>query len=351
LNETKWIYWLEELGTEHNNIVGKKCANLGELRKGGFPIPPGFALGLTAYKKFIKATRVCKELERYLSTFRADPYNLSDAPKYEEASQTMRGIVEGETMPEEMANVIAAFYDELCRRAGVDDVPVSVRSAGPVSHPGQYETYLYIRRKREVIENIIKVWSSTFNQRSLLARARGGLPLDFDPIGVAVVRMVHAKSAGVMFTANPISGDPSRIRIEGNWGLGESIVSGSISPDEWMVDKVTFEISHRKIRQKVQEYVLDSNTFSYLYSAVPPERQEVPCLSDEEIIELAKIGKKVEQHFGAVQDIEWAIDQELPFPQNLFILQTRAAQVLSKQEEKRFADTPIDAIASLWRPK
>jgi pyruvate,water dikinase len=286
-----------------------------------------------------------------LETFRADPNNLCDAPKYEEASQTMRRIVEKETMPEVMANVIATFYDELCRRAGVSNVPVSVRSAGPVSHPGQYETYLYIRRKSEVIKKVIKVWSSTFNQRSLLGRARGGLPLDFDPIGVAVIGMVHAKSAGVMFTANPISGDPSRIRIEGNWGLGESVVSGSISPDEWMVDKVTFEISHRKIRQKIQEYVLDSSTFTYLYTVVPPERQKVPCLSDEEIIELAKIGKKIEQHFGTVQDIEWAIDKELPFPENLFILQTRAAHVLSKREEKTLADTPIDVISSLWRPK
>jgi pyruvate,water dikinase len=300
---------------------------------------------------FIKETDVHKKLERYLGTFRADPNNLCDAPKYEEASQTMRRVVENETMPEVMANVIAALYDELCRRAGVNNVPVSVRSAGPVSHPGQYETYLYIRGKRDVIKNVIKVWSSTFNQRSLLARARGGLPLDFDPIGVAVIRMVHAKSAGVMFTANPTSGDPSRIRIEGNWGLGESIVSGSISPDEWMVDKVTFEISHRKISQKIQEYVLDSNTFSYLYSVVPPERQKVPCLIDEEIIELAKIGKRIEQHFGTVQDIEWAIDKGLTFPQNLFILQTRTAQVLSKQEEKTFSDAPIDVIASLWRPK
>lgn len=349
--EGKWIYWLEELGAEHNEIVGKKCANLGELMRVGAPVPPGFAVALTAYERFMTETDVGKGLKKYLRTFRADPNNLSDAPKYEKAEEIMRSIVESGTMLEDMAHTIVADYDELCRKTGIDNVPVSVRSAGPASHPGQYETYLHIRGESDVIRNIIKVWSSTFNQRSLLARARGGFAMDFDPIGVAVIKMVDAKSAGVMFTANPVSGDLSRIRIEGNWGLGESVVSGSVTPDEWMVDKVTFEISHRRIVRKGGEYLLDQSTGGCGYATVPPERQEVPCLSDEEIIELAKIGKGIERHFGTVQDIEWAIDKGLTCPQNLFILQARAAQVLSKPKAKSPADNPIDVIASLWRPR
>jgi len=175
--------------------------------------------------------------------------------------------------------------------------------------------------------------------------------MDFDPIGVAVIRMVDAKSAGVMFTVNPLSGDVSRIRIEANWGLGESVVSGTVTPDEWMVDKVTLEISHRQIRRKEEEYCVDSSTGTCRYASVPRERQETPCLSDEEVIELAKIGKKIEQHFGTAQDIEWAIDRDSPVPQNAFMLQARAGQVLERKGEIVRSGNATDIIAGFWRSR
>jgi pyruvate,water dikinase len=348
--ENKWIYWLEELRAEHSHMVGKKCANLGELKKGGFPVPPGFAIGLVAYEKFLRETNARKKIEKYLKSFRSDPHDLSEAQKYEEAAKIMRDIVESETMPREFSDAILTYYDELCRRTGIKDIPVSVRSAGPSSHPGQYETYLFVRGRMDVMKNVAKVWSSTFNQRSLLARAQRGLPMDFDPIGVAVIKMVDAKSAGVMFTANPTSGDVSRIRIEGNWGLGESVVSGSVTPDEWMVDKVTLEISRREVREKGVEYLLDRNTGLCSYSCVPADRRDNPCLSDEEVVELAKTGKSIEQYFGTIQDIEWALDKGLAFPRNLFILQTRAGQVFGGTRQVIRGDSAIDVIAALWKP-
>jgi pyruvate,water dikinase len=350
-SKNKWIYWLEELGAAHNQVVGKKCANLGELIKGGFPVPPGFAIGLVAYERFLRETNVRKKIEKYLGSFKGDPNDLSEAPRYEEAAKMMRDIVESETMPHDFSDAIVTYYGELCRRTGIEDVPVSVRSAGPASHPGQYETYLYVRGKTEVMKNVTKVWSSTFNQRSLLARAQRGLPMDFDPIGVAVIKMVDAKSAGVMFTANPISGDVSRIRIEGNWGLGESVVSGSVTPDEWMVDKITFEISHRRIRKKEVQYIVDQSKGKCCYSTVPIDRQEVECLNEEEIIELARVGKKIEKYFDTVQDIEWAIDKSAPFSQSVLILQTRSAEVINKRIGKGKSDSPVDVIAGLWRPR
>ena len=246
----KWIYWFEELGKEHNDIVGKKCANLWEMTRAGFRVPPGFALTLEAYDRFMKETGALDEIRQYLSTFNADPNNMADMPKYDEASKVIRDIVNSKKMPEDMEHKVRQYYDELCRKTGISDVPVATRSAGPASHPGQYETYLYIRGEEEVVKNIIKVWSSTFNQRSIIARARSGLSLDYDPIGVAVVKMVNAKAAGVMFTLNPVNGDPSKIVIDGNWGLGESVVSGSVNPDEWEVDKVTLEIAKTTIPTK-----------------------------------------------------------------------------------------------------
>jgi len=328
----RWIYRLDELGKEHSNFVGKKCANLGEMTRAGFRIPQGFSLSLGAYERFIKETGALEKIHSILSTFSADPNKSESITKYEETSRTIRGLLESKEMPTDMEDMIQSFYEELSKKTVRTDLSVATRSAGPASHPGQYETYLHVRGISDLIKNIIKVWSSTFNTRSLINRARGGFPLDFDPIGVAVLQMVNAKSAGVMFTLNPIDGDPSKIVIEGNWGLGESVVGGEITPDRWTVDKVVFEITESTISSKIKEYNLDPGTGKPSFVALPPEKQNMASLNKEEILELCKIAKDIEKHFGVPQDIEWAIDKDLPFPKNIFMLQARIEQVWSKRK-------------------
>jgi pyruvate,water dikinase len=332
----KWIYWLDEVTKEHCNLVGKKCAHLGEMTRAGFSVPQGFALALEAYTFFLKETGALDEICHYVSSFKADPHAPSDLPKWEEASTALRAIVESKSMPAAMAESIGAHYAEICRKTGIDNCPVATRSAGPVSHPGQYETFLHIRGERDVLRNVIRVWASTFNQRSLVARARAGLPLESDPIGVAVLQMVNAKVAGVMFTLNPANGDLSKITIGANWGLGESVVSGSVSPDEWMVDKVLLEIVKRAIMPKsmMYEVTIASGREEVVAVGVSLEKQQIPCLTDEEVIELAKLGKALERHYGAPQDIEWAIDRERSFPGNLFVVQTRPETVWSGRKAK-----------------
>lgn len=316
---SKLIYWFNELSKEDNELVGKKCANLGELTKAGFRVPLGFAMTLWAYKTFLAETGAIEEIRQYFAEFSADPNDPKDMPKYTEASKVIRGIVESKTMPEDMALTTAQFYDKLCRETGIEDVPVATRSAGPASHPGQYESYLYIRGKAEVTTNIIRVWSSTFNTRSLVARARKGLALDYDPIGVAVLQMVDAKAAGIMFTAEPTTGESSKAVIEGNWGLGESVVSGAVSPDNWVIDKDKFNIIGHRLSTKLVEHIFDPVTGKVMNVDISPERRRIPCLCDEEAIELAKVGKSIEQHFCRAQDVEWAIDKD----SNIVILQTR----------------------------
>jgi pyruvate,water dikinase len=221
-----------------------------------------------------------------------------------------------------MAEVILRYYTEVCGRTGSRECPVATRSAGTASHPGQYETFLHVRGQGEVLRNIIRVWGSTFNQRSLVARARGGYTLEYDPIGVAVLQMVNAKAAGVMFTLNPATGDRAKIMIGGNWGLGETVVSGSVTPDEWMVDKVVMEIIKKTISPKGIEYIVNASG-TVVAVGIPPDRQNSPCLTDAEVIALAKGGKQIEQHFGEPQDIEWVIDKDLPLPESIFFVQTR----------------------------
>lgn len=349
--EARWIYWLDEVDKDCSDVVGKKCANLGELTRAGFNVPLGFALSLTAYDKFMKASGALRDIEGCLDSFTADAYDPEHLPKWARLAEELRGITETKIMPADMEATIARYYDDLCRRTGMEDCPVATRSAGPASHPGQYETFLHIRGIAEVLRYIIKVWASTFNQRSLVSRARGSHRLGYDPIGVAILQMVDAKAAGVMFTLNPLTGDRAKIVVEGNWGLGESVVSGSVTPDEWIVDKVVLEIIKRTISRKGLEYVLDPSG-RVSPRDISPERRNVPCLTDGEVIELARGGKRIEQHYGMAQDVEWVIDKGRPFPGNVFFVQTRPETVWSqKQQESRLktsGDVTADVV-SFWR--
>ncbi len=331
----KWIYWLKELGQGNNDIVGKKCANLGEMMKGGFNVPPGYALSVEAYKRFMNETTATERLLKYLENFKADPNNMSDTLKYEKASQDIREMVESIRMPSDMEETVRNYYSELCQIAGVvDSVKVATRSAGPVSHPGQYETYLNVSGSDDVVQNVKRVWSSTFNTRSIIARARLGLPLHYDPIGVAVLTMVDAKAAGVMFTVNPVNGDESKVVIEGSFGFGEAVVSGNVTPDRFLVDKVTLEIEEKVISEKASEYVYNSKTKEMEYRELPADKRKISCLEDREIIELTKIAKKVETHFGCLQDIEYSISASLPFPRNIFLVQARPESVWGKKKKE-----------------
>jgi pyruvate,water dikinase len=254
--------------------------------------------------------------------------------KYDKVAQDIREIVEAIKMPPDMEKTVKEYYAELCRISGRKDIYVATRSAGPASHPGQYETYLNVSGADDVVYNVTRVWSSTFNTRSIIARARLNLPLHYDPIGVAVLTMVDAKAAGVMFTINPVNGDESKVAIEGGFGFGEAVVSGNVNPDRYLVDKITYEIDEKVVSDKGSEFVLNPKTKEMEYRALPKKKRNLPCLEDREVIELTKIAKKVEQHFGCVQDIEYSISASLPFPENIFLVQARPESVWSKKKKE-----------------
>jgi len=330
----KWIYWLKELGTNDNNIVGKKCANLGELTQAGFNVPPGYALSVEAYKRFMTETEVTDRLLEYLKGFNADPDKVADTLKFNEASIEMRRIAESVAMPPDMEETIKQYYQELCNITGCVNLYVATRSAGPVSHPGQYETYLNVCGTDDVVRNVRRVWSSTCNARSIIARARLGLPLHYDLIGVAVLTMVDSKAAGVMFTVNPVNGDPSKVAIEGSFGFGEAVVSGNVTPDRYLIDKVTLEIEERVVSDKHMEFALNPQTKEMEYIDLPPEKRKIPCLEDKEVIELTKIAKQAEAYFNSPQDLEYAISMSRPFPESIFLVQARPESVWGKKKKE-----------------
>jgi pyruvate, water dikinase len=332
----------DELGQGDAEKVGKKCANLGELTSAGFRVPPGFAISLDGYSRFMNETGVRARIAGYLASFDADPNKTVDMPRYEEASAIIRGMVEETPLPADIEAEIRERYHALCDQARVADLPVATRSAGPASHPGQYESYLHIKGADAVVDGVRRVWSSTFNQRSLIARARQGLDVGFDPIGVAVLRMVEAKAAGVMFTTNPGDGDASKIYIESNWGLGESVVSGEVTPDSFLVVKGGGEIIQRTISQKKMWFAPDPETGKVCFQEVPEEKKNAPTLTDDEVREIARVGASIEEHFGGPQDIEWAVAAGAELPQSVVFLQTRPQK--SIVEKKDATDRLLDFI-------
>ena len=335
----QWLFRFEEIGAEHNDLVGKKCANLGELTRMGLPVPPGFALSLDAYKKFLSKTNIEQEIRKYIEQNVAGSQSIS---QWTTTSEAIRQIVESKHMPEYMAKAITSQYDELCGKSGVFDMAVSVRSAGVVSHPGQYETHLNVKGRSDLLEKIIKVWSSSFNPRSLAYRARNGLPLENDPIGICILGMVNARTAGVILTADPNTGDYSKILCEANWGLGESVVSGSVTPDSFTLDKESLEILEKKLGQK--ERCISCTEQGVIEEEVPPDKSSNFCLDDREVKEIAKYGRVIEEYFkGIPQDVEWAISEDLPDVSNIFFLQTRPA-IISKK--KSTTDQILDLIMS-----
>jgi pyruvate,water dikinase len=321
------IYWFDELGREHNDIVGKKCANLGEMVRMGLAVPPGFAIPIDMYRQFIKETGAEDEMSSYIKEF--DETKGAGIQVFEEMSQNLRGAIEEKEILPSAKECITSYYTELCHKTGTENVAVSVRSAGTESRPGMFETYLNVRGIEELLEKIKKVWASAFTARAIAFRANKGLPILGDELGVAVPKMVNARAAGIAFTVNPVDGDASKITIEANWGLGEGVVSGVESVDTFQVDKETLEIAAKHTGNKSRGVFYAETGAGW--ADVPAQKRCMPCILDEEAVEIAGVAKSVEETLKSPQDMEWAIDQDIDFPRNIFWVQTRPAKVAARE--------------------
>jgi pyruvate,water dikinase len=320
----KWIFWLEEIGREDTKWVGSKCANLGEMSKMGIAVPPGFAVTTEAYEKFLADTGAGGEITQYLTKFPEGPKSLAE---YEEIGQTIRWIIETKEIPRDLQDTVSQAYAALCQRLGIADVPVAVRSSGvaedlpTASFAGQYETHLNVRGKEDLLDKLKRCWASLFTTRAISYRIKNNMGFWAGSISVAVQKMVNVRAAGVGFTCDPASGDPSKMMIEGSWGLGESVVSGALIPDKYIIDKYTLNIIERVTSDKEIQVVAKGQ--GTVEEEVPADKRLIPCLSDQDMVRIAELAKTLELHFGMPQDIEWAISADLPFPDNVFLLQTR----------------------------
>jgi pyruvate,water dikinase len=344
LNSEQLIYWFEELGSEHNDVVGKKCANLGEMVRLGLAVPPGFAISIELYRKFLKETGTGEQMAEYIREM--GELKGKSISEYDEMSTRLQHMIEEKEMPPKIQRDIGHYYDRLCGKTGIEDVPVSVRSAGTESRPGMFETFLNVRGKRSVYSMVKKVWSSAYTSRAIAFRANKGFAPLGDELGVAIPKMVNAKASGIGFTINPVTGDDTKILIEANWGLGEGVVSGSESVDSFVVDKATMKIVQKDVGHKKRciKYTPDGTG----WVTVCKEEQSMPCLNDEEIIKIARIALSMEKSLGCAQDVEWAIDDDYRFPDNIFHLQTRPAKIQLKKAVST-TDQIVDLISKRFR--
>jgi len=336
LKKDRLVLWFEDLDKEDIPLVGGKNANLGEMLKAGIPVPPGFAITAHAYEKFITETGIAEKI------YAAIEETVTDAnvpQQYEAASKKVRKIIESTPMPDDIKTAIKKAYKELGEKTNSVQPFVAVRSSATAedlpdaSFAGQQETFLNVKGAEDLVRTTVKCWSSLFTPRAVFYRDQKGFKHEQVLISVGVQKMVNAKAAGVMFTLDPVTGETDKIIIEANWGLGESVVSGSVTPDHYIVDKETLNLIDEKIVKKTVEYVRDPETGKTQHADVPRERQEKPCLTNEEIKRLAELGREIEAHYGKAQDIEFAVDSGVPFLESVFIVQSRPETVWSAKKE------------------
>ncbi len=332
----KHILWFEELGKDDIPLVGGKNANLGEMIKRKIPVPPGFAITAHAYNEFITKTGIAEKIYKIIGETVSD---VNNPKQFEEASKKIRRLIESTPMPSEIDTAVRNAYNELSKQTRIAEVFVAVRSSATAedlpdaSFAGQQETYLNVKGADDLIDKTVKCWSSLFTPRAIFYRTEKGFQHDQVLISVGVQKMVNSRAAGVIFTLDPVTGETNKIVIEANWGLGESVVSGSVTPDHYVVDKRTLKVIDKSIAKKTIEYIRDPKTGNTVHANVPQERQEQSCLADKEISRLVELVKAIEEHYGKAQDIEFAVDRDSPFPENVFIVQSRPETVWGAGKE------------------
>jgi len=330
----KYILDFEEITKASLPVVGGKNASLGEMLRAGIRVPPGFAVVTDGYLEFITEAGIRDAISNILADVNPD-----EMASLDNASARIRNLIERAPIPSEIEAAIREGYASLCEKCGAEELSVAVRSSATAedlptaSFAGQQETYLWIKGSERVVKKVRECWASLFTPRAISYRIKMDFPHEKVLISVGVQKMVNARAAGVMFTLNPVNGDVSKVVIEGSWGLGETVVSGAVTPDRFAVDKVVFEISERTISPKTIECIYDPEK-GVTHCKVSQDRQSIPCIDDQEIKELVRIAKQIEDHYGSPQDIEWAIDRDFPFPENIFIVQSRPETVWSQRPKE-----------------
>jgi pyruvate, water dikinase len=327
------IYKLDfsEIGRADHDRVGGKCASLGEMTQAGVAVPPGFAVTTDAYQAMLDHHGLKAEIERHLAGLDAEDFDAVDR-----AAQAIRIRIRSHHLPEDVEATIRTAYNAMG-----DDLPVAVRSSATAedlpdaSFAGQQDTYLWVQGADDVVAHVRDCWASLYTARAVIYREKNNIPHIDVLMSVAVQKMVNAKAAGVAMTLDPVTGDRTRIVIDASWGLGEMVVSGVVTPDNFTVEKVLEEILDRKISDKHVELVGDAALGEAVEREVEADRRNISCLTDAEVTAVAMLAKRLEKQNKCPQDVEWALDADLPDGENLLALQSRPETVWSQKKPEK----------------
>lgn len=341
------VSWISEITLGDRPHVGGKGGSLGELHRAGIAVPPAFVVKTRAFESFIEALEREAPVRACIEALGAEDLDAIIA-----CSRALRARLENAELPPDVREEIIAAHAELCGRAAGPHA-VAVRSsattedATDASFAGLQDTYLWVRSADDMLAKVRSCWASLYSTESISYRLEHAFPEESVAMAVVVQTMVDARSAGVMFTRSPTTGDRSVITIEAAWGLGSAVVGGEVTPDRWVVGKITGEISVREISDKAIEHV-PAPAGGVDAIAVAEERRRVACLSDEELQALRTTARSVERHYGRPQDIEWAVDRHTG---SILLLQSRPETVWSQKEAApvaHAADNPLAHVMSIF---
>lgn len=324
-----------EIGIHDRPTVGGKGASLGELSRAGVRVPPGCVVTTAAFERFLTAIDPAGSIRAKIEQLEAN--NHLECTR---VGAEVRARLESAPVPGDLQREIAAHYGELhAHRTGrKQSEPVAIRSSATsedsteASFAGLQDTYLWVRGVDSVIEHVRKCWASLYAVESVMYRRRLKLPEQGLAMGVVIQSMIDSRCSGVMFTRSPNTGDRSVVVVEASWGLGSAVVSGEVTPDKYVVGKVTSEIMSRTVSKKLRQHRPNLAGSGVIDDEVPTDRQDVACLCDEELHALVDIAKRVERHYGCPQDIEWAIARDGEPGESVFLLQSRPETVWAAKD-------------------
>ncbi|HUN26794.1 MAG TPA: PEP/pyruvate-binding domain-containing protein [Steroidobacteraceae bacterium] len=340
------ISWFKDVGIQDRPHVGGKGGSLGELHRAGIAVPPGFVVRTQAFERFLAALERDAPVRTQVGML--DPHDLESIAR---CSRALRERIERIALPPELLDEITGAHAAL--GAGEAPIAVAVRSsattedASDASFAGLQDTYLWVRSAADTLAKVRSCWASLYSVESISYRRQRDFPEAGVAMAVVVQRMVDARTAGVMFTRSPITGDRSVITIEGAWGLGSAVVGGEVTPDRWVLGKITGEIAVREISDKHIEH-RPAPAGGVESAGVDDERRRTASLSDEELQQLREIGRRVERHYGRPQDIEWAVERASGA---ILLLQSRPETVWSTKEAApvaRAAENPLAHVMSIF---
>ncbi|MHC1566119.1 MAG: phosphoenolpyruvate synthase [Candidatus Syntropharchaeales archaeon] len=332
----KSVVWLQDVGSSDLRLVGGKGASLGEMMSIGLPVPPSFAVTAMAFRAFIDDTGIADRL------FKALEIDVNDTRVLKEAENAAKELILMTEMPSKLKEKILDYYDTMCKNEG-EEVYVAVRSSATAedlpdaSFAGQQDTFLNIKGGEAVIDAVKRCWASLYNSRAIFYRIEHNFNHREVDISVVIQKMVDSKKAGVMFTRDPSTGAMTSI-IEASWGLGEAIVSGSVSPDHYVVDRSSKKIINQMIPTKDKMYIRDPETRETVVVPVPQGMRDARVLTDGEIMKLVEFGEIVEDHYGIAQDAEWGIDEA----GKIYMLQSRPITTIKDVSEPSESSEPVE---------